>query len=263
MGTAEGVYPKKFEDIQYASEANAFNTHGTGDGSDHADVATNTLKVTYDAQAEVAANTAKVGITSQQSTDITTNNAKVTYDDAAAVSSNTSFRTTPSTVITAGTNLTWDGNTLNATGGGGTTMNYVFKTTDESITFDDVLQNDNQLLFAVEANKEYVFTLFLHFSTDDDNDIKYTFTGPAASTGRSGIDIDTLTFTNPNAEPFGTEITIINNTGSRDENFAKIEGVLINGANAGNVQFQWAQGTDDAEATIVRAGSYIVWEDAS
>ena len=41
---------------------------------------------------DVTANTAKTGITSQQTTDITTNNAKVTYDDASAVASNTTHR---------------------------------------------------------------------------------------------------------------------------------------------------------------------------
>jgi len=53
--------------------------------------------------------------------DTTANNAKISYTDASDVSSNTSFRTTPSTVITAGSNLSWDGNTLNATGSGGGT----------------------------------------------------------------------------------------------------------------------------------------------
>jgi hypothetical protein len=58
-------------------------------------------------------------LTSSERSEITANTAKVSYTDAADVSSNTAFRTTPSTVITAGTNLTWDGNTLNASGGGG------------------------------------------------------------------------------------------------------------------------------------------------
>ena len=40
-------------------------------------------------QAEVDLNTAKVGITSQQSSDITTNNAKVSYTDASLVSQHT------------------------------------------------------------------------------------------------------------------------------------------------------------------------------
>ena len=55
----EGVFPKSPSDILYASEANAFNTHGTGDGSDHADVATNTTHSTSDGSthADVAANT--------------------------------------------------------------------------------------------------------------------------------------------------------------------------------------------------------------
>jgi len=90
MAAIEGEYPKAFEDIQYSSEANKF----------HDDTTTNNAKITYDAQAAVAANT-----------------AKISYDDEAAVTSNTAFRTTPSTAITAGTNISWTGNTLNATAG--------------------------------------------------------------------------------------------------------------------------------------------------
>ena len=44
----EGVFPKSPSDILYASEVNDFNTHGTGDGSDHANVATNDTHVAGD-----------------------------------------------------------------------------------------------------------------------------------------------------------------------------------------------------------------------
>jgi len=43
----------------------------------------------------------------------------ITVQQGSDITSNNSFRTTPSTIITAGTNLSWSGNTLNASGGGG------------------------------------------------------------------------------------------------------------------------------------------------
>jgi len=58
-------------------------------------------------------------LTTTERSNISTNNTKVSYTDASDVSSNTTFRTTPSTEITAGTNISWSGNTLNATGTGG------------------------------------------------------------------------------------------------------------------------------------------------
>lgn len=58
------------------------------------EVTANTAKtgITSQQSTDITTNNAKTGITSQQATDITTNNAKVTYDDAAAVSSNTTHR---------------------------------------------------------------------------------------------------------------------------------------------------------------------------
>ena len=50
--------------------------------------------------------------------DIVTSGTVDGIDIATDVAANTTFRGTPSTVITAGTNLTWAGNTLNATVGG-------------------------------------------------------------------------------------------------------------------------------------------------
>lgn len=69
----------------------------------------------------------------------------------STVTSNTSFRTTPSTVITAGTNLTWSGNTLNASGTGTSPLTtkgdlYVYSTTDARLpvgTNDYVLTADS------------------------------------------------------------------------------------------------------------------------
>mgnify|MGYP003637186619 CR=1 FL=1 len=55
----------------------------------NAAVILNTSKISYTDASDVAANTAKVGITGTQSSNITTNNTKVSYTDSAAVSANT------------------------------------------------------------------------------------------------------------------------------------------------------------------------------
>ena len=55
----------------------------------NAAVILNTSKISYTDASDVAANTAKVGITGTQASNITTNNTKVSYTDSAAVSANT------------------------------------------------------------------------------------------------------------------------------------------------------------------------------
>lgn len=114
MGTAEGVYPKQFEDIQYSSEANKFNsdalinndkisytdaaavglntTHRGSDGKDHSDVVTNNAKVTYDDQVAVGNNTTHRGSDGKDHSDVVTNNSKVSYTDGADVTLNTAAR---------------------------------------------------------------------------------------------------------------------------------------------------------------------------
>ena len=83
--------------------------------------------------------------------DTATNNAKVSYTDASAVSSNTSFRTTPSTIITAGTDLTWSGNTLNYSGSGGGGDVYKFGTgvNNQMVTWanDGYIQGESNITF--------------------------------------------------------------------------------------------------------------------
>jgi len=70
------------------------------------------------------------------------------WDDIVA---NSSFTATPSTVITAGDNLTWDGNTLDATGGGSAPD-------DDFITLDEiavVASNDSLLIWDITENGYY------------------------------------------------------------------------------------------------------------
>ena len=75
------------------------------------------------ANTDVSANTAKVGITTQQASDITANNAKVSYTDAAAVAANTAKTSFPGFGTSASTALAGDTTTITATQASAITAN--------------------------------------------------------------------------------------------------------------------------------------------
>jgi len=118
---------------------------GTVDGIDIAtDVAANTLKVTNATHTGdvTGSTTLTIGANKVNDTHIdwgtganqvnsgsVPESGNLYYTEARVntntnVAANSTFTATPSTVITAGTNLSWAGNTLNATGGGGTSTPY-------------------------------------------------------------------------------------------------------------------------------------------
>ena len=82
--TAKNSYPSadatKLAGIEAGAEVNPTSTDGLSEGS------TNLYytEARVSANTSVAANTAKVGITTQQASDITTNNAKISFDSASS-----------------------------------------------------------------------------------------------------------------------------------------------------------------------------------
>ena len=97
---AEGTTNEYFTDARVAANsAVAANTAKVGITSTQAsDITTNNAKVGITTQqaSDITANNAKVGITTQQASDITANNAKISYTDASAVAANTAKNSYPS-----------------------------------------------------------------------------------------------------------------------------------------------------------------------
>jgi hypothetical protein len=154
---------------------------------------------------------------------------------------------------TAATGLAW------ATPSAGATIKSVRKSSDQTVTSSTTLVNDNQLKFAAAANETYIFEAWLYtYAADATPDIKVTFTSPAASTlfwSSSQVIFlangsTTLTVVAPSATVGDFFV---------DSNLRVVQlfGTVANGANAGDIQLQWAQNTSSANGTTVRAGSYI------
>jgi len=92
---------------------------------------------------------------------VSANTAKISFTEGSAVTSNTAFRTTPSTIITAGTNLSWDGNTLNATGGGSTAWGAITGTLADQTDLQNALNAKQNTISDSDDISEGITNLFL------------------------------------------------------------------------------------------------------
>lgn len=140
----------------------------------------------------------------------------------------------------------------------------VRKTADETISSDATLGDDAVLKFAMLANTKYSFRARIFFDTSAAADFKYRHSGPAAPTlvrihRREVIAGGTADTTSTvDAAYSAADISLIGagTTGG----YIELDGVIHNGANAGDFVFQWSQDTSNASNTTVLAGSYIEWQ---
>lgn len=137
----------------------------------------------------------------------------------------------------------------------------IFKTADQTKNTDAVLADDAALLFPVLANTKYAFRMRVFFDTTAAADFKYAIAGPAAPTlariVHKAIDPTALTTLGTTSAVAAVGSTALAAGAGTTGGYIEIEGIWHNGANAGNVSFQWAQNTSNGSDTIVRAGSYV------
>lgn len=151
--------------------------------------------------------------------------------------------------------------------GGGATA--ILKTADEVLNNNNTLQDDNHLVFTMEANKTYGFRLMLILTSgDNDGDFKIGWTVPTGATmfwGLHGNEGDNTEHWNSaggalsSGNALRTESSTLILGASATETLGLIvEGIVRNGANAGDFQFQWAQNTSDTQHCTVKEGSNMV-----
>jgi len=146
--------------------------------------------------------------------------------------------------------------TLHSHAGGG--MNLLVKEADETVNNSSVLQDDNEILFAVAANEVWQFEGVLNISViTDTTSFKMTFTGPSGAVGSfSAIRYTSVGAIDSDSGNLGTSISMSAGVGRA----VYFWGGIHNGANAGNLTLQWAQNSAAVEDTKVLAGSYIKWQ---
>jgi hypothetical protein len=131
-----------------------------------------------------------------------------------------------------------------------------YKSADESMTSDTVLQNDDHLFFAMGANDLWAVRIVLWTSGGNDSDIKIAFTLPSGSMMLSSVHRDTANaFQDMDWTASGTSKNLRSHVAG---SIIQISGTVTNGATPGNFQMQWAQAATQATALVVKKGSIIM-----
>ena len=130
-----------------------------------------------------------------------------------------------------------------------------YKAADESVV-NNTLQDDDDLVVAVAANEIGVFLLIGRWEETAAGvaDMIAGFTAPTGAAGgfqrMSNGNINTAT-------AFGG--SILEAVGGSQVSGMAYRGYLVNGANAGNLTFQFAQNVTDAAATKVLKGTTLIY----
>ena len=142
---------------------------------------------------------------------------------------------------------------------------FVHKTSDESVTSSTVLQNDNELLWSIPQAGTYVFDLHIYAlsAANAAGDIKVGFTFPTGTMHFSGWAPD-ASLASGVIQPgvWVAKLSAASGTDTFDCGLstsaigAHIQGVFIATA-SGTLQVQWAQLGSSANASTVKAGSFM------
>lgn len=137
---------------------------------------------------------------------------------------------------------------------------YILKTATETRTASAVLANDAVLAIPMLANTKYFFRIVVFYDTTTAADFKYRHAGPASPTlvriRRTGLLNSGTAFSGIGFDTAYSAADVQMLSAVATGGWVMIEGIVHNGANAGNLTFQWSQDTSDAGNTSVLAGSY-------
>ena len=140
----------------------------------------------------------------------------------------------------------------------GAAWTIVKKTVDEQITSDAALGADATLKFALVANTKYRFRFAVFITSNSVPNFDFRLAGPASPS--------VVIFDQVISSATGSSHTLNSAYHAADQPvgfvstsdaLVVLEGIVHNGGNAGNLEFQWAQTTSNGAATTVRAGSSV------
>jgi hypothetical protein len=128
----------------------------------------------------------------------------------------------------------------------------VRKTADETVSNSTILQDDNDLFFAIGANEIWSVNLVVVLTSSTVADFRGAITAPSGATGQWGrAGSNNYTALDGSAYDFhsgqgATRVMVI------------LDALVVNGVTAGNVRFQWAQDVAEVSDTKVLTNSYLV-----
>ena len=139
----------------------------------------------------------------------------------------------------------------------------ISKTANETISSTTVLHNDNTLFVPMLANQTYRFRLTAYFDTVAAADFKFRHAGPAAPVSvrifRFTILPAAIAFSNIAIDTAYSDADVVCLSASGNGGYVVLDADIVNGPNAGNFNFQWAQNTSNAGNTTVLKGSNVDW----
>jgi len=137
----------------------------------------------------------------------------------------------------------------------------ILKTGDETVNNSNVYQNDDELVIPVGANEIWYVLTYLLVRANVTSYIKVAFTVPVAATF-VGLPYGAY---GPSANATQTAIAPTDLTAygqfngvAGDPLHGIISGIYVGGANAGNLQLQWAQLNAEVYDTKVYTNSFIL-----
>lgn len=152
-------------------------------------------------------------------------------------------------------NQTWEGTKTFNDPPIGTKLFSRRSTGDFTSNTDTTLNDVTGLSFPIGANETWEFEFVIHGISTAVADWKHAVTFPAATTAvRYGVSGGIGGATSSTA----TAGAAVIKDATGGEEVQTVRGLVINGANAGTVQFQSAQNTSEASNTIIRDNSFVV-----
>lgn len=131
------------------------------------------------------------------------------------------------------------------------------RTTDSTAVNNSTsLVNDTQLAVAVTANAVYHFEARIRYSSNSTANIKLAWTFPTGLT----MDYEAIGGTTSSAtfaQFNNTQSTILALGGFASDLSVMLDGIVLVGGTAGNLQLQFAQNTANSSNTLIRSGSYV------
>ena len=134
--------------------------------------------------------------------------------------------------------------------GGGTEG--VMKGTDETVNNSNVLQADDDIVIALEANSKYSLDHYFIVESTASADFQYNYTVPSGATGErlGGVwDADTITAL--------LNITTADFVATGGAGVGIVGRGRITTTDAGNLVLNWAQWVAEATDTKLKAGSWV------
>ena len=137
------------------------------------------------------------------------------------------------------------------------------KSSDESITSDSTLSDDDTLVLTVAANEVWVGRFAFSAMSTSTPGFKYAFTFPSSATFLGLGDATSVgslpTIRNQSkAHILSTSGTAAAIALATSDYVINVDFSLSVSTTAGTLNLQWAQNTSDAQTTVVKAGSFMI-----